>query len=172
MFCGNPGVLSLGHCSDTIMQTNVSAELRDSIYPLSNYINRSWIVTNGSWRGRRGKQHDEELERAAMHDCIFPSYFTLSVFLAQISPCAPFRNPPPPPTIPNLHTCTYKHTHTHTQSHESFSSLKDFYFAEYVLLFLFLLGRYATRHQCLHYSAQYFTTAVPILTMYSKPKSK
>lgn len=114
MFCGNPGVLSLGHCSDTIMQTNVSAELRDSIYPLSNYINRSWIVTNGSWRGRRGKQHDEELERAAMHDCIFPSYFTLSVFLAQISPCAPFRNPPPPnnPKPPHMYIQTYAHTHS------------------------------------------------------------
>lgn len=171
MFCGNPGVLSLGHCSDTIMQTNVSAELRDSIYPLSNYINRSWIVTNGSWRGRRGKQHTTRSWRGPR--CMIAFFHPISLSHSSLPRSLPvLLLEIPPSTIPNLHTCTYKHTHTHTQSHESFSSLKDFYFAEYVLLFLFLLGRYATRHQCLHYSAQYFTTAVSILTMYLKPKSK
>lgn len=82
VFCGNPGVLSLCHRMDAIMQTNVSGELWGSIYPLSNYINRSRIVTNGSWRRRKRRgewTYDEELERPGMHDCIFPSYFTRSL---------------------------------------------------------------------------------------------
>jgi len=106
VFLGNPGDLSLCHRMDAIMQTNVSAELRDSIYPLANYINRSWIVTNGSWRRRRGNETlNEELERARLHDCFFPSCFTLSVVL-----------------MPRSLTVL---THTHTQTH-TFSILKDF----------------------------------------------
>lgn len=121
------------------MQTNVSAELRDSIYPLSNYINRSWIVTNGSWRGRRGKQHDEELERAAMHDCIFPSYFTLSVFLAQISPCAPFRNPPPQQSQTSTHVHTNIRTHTLSPT-SLFPAWKTFILQNTSCFFFFFLA--------------------------------
>lgn len=98
---------------DIIMQTNVSAELWGSIYPLSNYINRSWIVTNGSRRGRRGTWRGAgEARDAWLHFSIL--FHSLPPPLAQIAPCAPFRNPPP--TTPNLHT----HTRTHTLTHWAF----------------------------------------------------
>lgn len=107
---------------DAIMQTNVSAELRGSIYPLSNYINRSWIVTNGSWRREEEEEGGTrrgagEARDAWLHFSIL--FHSLASPRAQIAPWAPFRNPPP--TTPNLHT---KHTHWPT---EPFSSLKDFH---------------------------------------------
>ncbi len=125
VFCGNPGVLSLCHRMDAIMQTNVSAELRGSIYPLSNYINRSWIVTNGSWRRRRegrrsgGGTHDEELERPGMHDCIFPSYFTLS--LVPVPRSLPVLRLEIPPNNPKL---IHTHTHSHTDPLSLFPAWK------------------------------------------------
>ena len=85
VFCGNPGVLSLCHRMDAIMQTNVSAELRGSIYPLSNYINRSWIVTNGSWR-RGGGEEGGDMTRSWRGPGCMIAFFHL-ISLSRFSSC-------------------------------------------------------------------------------------
>lgn len=143
VFFGIPGVLSLCHSMDAFMQTNVSSELGDSIYPLSNYINRSWIVTNGSWRRRRRRGENAqrgagEARDAWLHFSIL--FHSLAPPNAQIAPCAPFRNQPPlnNPKPPHTHSLTHWPT-------EPFSSLKDFYLAkkksprDFFSLFLFQL---------------------------------
>lgn len=123
------------------MQTNVSAELRDSIYPLSNYINRSWIVTNGSWRGRREKQHTTRSWRGPR--CMIAFFHPISLSHSSLPRSLPVLLLEIPPQQSQTSTHVHTNIRTRTLSPTSLFPAWNFYFAEYVLLFLFLLGHYA-----------------------------
>lgn len=121
------------------MQTNVSAELRDSIYPLSNYINRSWIVTNGSWRGRREKQHTMRSWRGPR--CMIAFFHPISLSHSSLPRSLPVLLLEIPPQQSQTSTHVHTNIRTRTLSPTSlFPAWKTFILQNTSCFFFFFLA--------------------------------